>query len=126
MTTARIDRFFTAALCERKGAILSRRVAYTRALTMSDHSDMAEVLGALAAQAPDRPALTAPGRASLSFGALVAQQRRTTAQLRDLGLLRGDLVAWCNVDRAQTAAAIATLPDGCTAAPLSASVTRDG
>ena len=93
---------------------------------MTDDSDIAAALGALAARAPDRAALTAPGRAPLGFGALVAQQRRTTAQLRELGLARGDLVAWCNVDRAQTAAAIATLPDGCTLSPFSASVTRDG
>jgi len=93
---------------------------------MTDDADLSAALDALAAASPSRAALAAPGRAPLSFGALVAQRGRTTPVLRALGIARGDVVAWCNGDRAQTAAALATLPDACTLAPLSTSATRGG
>ena len=92
---------------------------------MNHDNDLSAALDALASSSPAAPALTTPGRAPTSFDARVAQRARTTAVLRALGIARGDVVAWCNGDRAQTAAALATLPDACTLAPLSTSATRD-
>ena len=79
----------------------------------------------LAQQAPRSPAILAPGRDPLSFGALAQHIQRTAAQLAGWGIARGDIVAWANGERSETAVALATLPASSTIASLSPTATFD-
>ena len=92
---------------------------------MMDGVDLTAHLLALAQRQPARPALLAPGRATMSFGALGRHIERTAAQLAQWGIGRGDVVAWANGDRAETAAALAILPVSATIAPLAPRATFD-
>ena len=91
----------------------------------ADATDLTEHLLRLAARAPQAPALTAPGHAPMSFGALAAQIARVRAALAALGIERGDVVAWRTGDRQQTAAALASMPASSTLAPLGTHATGE-
>ena len=78
---------------------------------------------ALAASDGGRSALIAPGCLPTSFASMARRAAHAEAALGALGIARGDVVAWTTTRRASTAAAIATLPRGCTLAPLSTTLT---
>ena len=91
----------------------------------ADPADLTEHLLRLAAEAPRMPAITAPGRATMTFHALAQQIERLRATLSGLGIARGDVVAWRTGDRAQTAVAMAAMPVSSTIAPLATQATED-
>jgi len=91
----------------------------------SDHADLTTHLLALAEQAPDAPALLAPGRRTLTMGSLAAHIDRIRRTLSGWGIARGDVIAWSGGDRVDTAAAAAIMPVSCTLAPLNAAATYD-
>ena len=93
--------------------------------TMTHDHDLAGRLLELAARQPDMPALIAPGRAATTFASLARRLRSVEGQLAQWGIRRGDVVAWSNGDRAQTAMALAILPSSATIAPLSTTATLD-
>jgi acyl-CoA synthetase (AMP-forming)/AMP-acid ligase II len=90
---------------------------------MNDEIDLTLHLQTLARRQPSAPALLAPGGKPMTFGSLVVRTERIAARLRQWGFERGDVVAWVNGDRAQTAAALAMLPASATISPLSPSST---
>src|SRR5436190_11129787 len=90
-----------------------------------DAADVTAHLLALAARAPGSPAILAPGREPLSFAALAEHVHRTAAQLASWGIGRGDIVAWANGERAETAVALAVLPVSSTIALLNPDATLD-
>lgn len=92
---------------------------------MTPGDDLEARFTALAAGQGDRSALLAPSRDPMTFVGLVSAMARLKARLGDWGIGRGDIVAWANGDRAQTAAAIATMPASATLAPLAATATLD-
>lgn len=85
---------------------------------MDIDSDITARLFALAAVAPAAPAILEPASETLSFGALAVHVRRTAMRLAGWGIGRGDVVAWGNGSRAQTAVALAVLPASATIATL--------
>jgi len=90
---------------------------------MQDDDELGARLRALAASDGGRPALIAPGCLPMSFASMARRAAHAEAALGALGIARGDVVAWTTTRRASTAAAIATLPGGCTLAPLSTMLT---
>jgi amino acid adenylation domain-containing protein len=91
----------------------------------ADGADVTSRLLAIAARAPHSPAILAPGREALSYSALAAHADRTAAQLASWGIGHGDIVAWANGERAETAVALAVLPASSTIAPLNPASTFD-
>ena len=85
---------------------------------MHEAADLTEHLLGIAARSPEAPALVAPGRLPMTFRALAQQIARVRASLDGLGIGRGDVVVWRTGDRAQTGAALATMPVSSTLAPL--------
>ena len=77
----------------------------------------------LAARGPAAPALVAPGRRAMSFGALARHVVATRAALAAWNIGPGDTVAWPAIDRAATAGALAIVPACATMVPLSSSLT---
>ena len=73
----------------------------------------------------DRPALGAPGRASLSHGALRDLVGRTVGALRAHGVRRNDRVAIVLPNGPEMAAAFVAVASGATAAPLNPAYTAD-
>jgi acyl-CoA synthetase (AMP-forming)/AMP-acid ligase II len=71
-----------------------------------------------AERTPDAPAILAPGRSPLSYGALLVQIERTVRALNDAGLGRGDRVALALPDGPELAVAILAVAATATAAPL--------
>jgi acyl-CoA synthetase (AMP-forming)/AMP-acid ligase II len=98
---------------------------YRIAKAMHVDSDITARLIALAAAAPGAPAILEPAMETLSFGALADHARRTGIELAGWGIGRGDIVAWGNASRAQTAVALAALPASATIATLNASAPFD-
>ena len=80
---------------------------------------------ALAHETPDAPAILAAGATPLTFAGLGEHVARVAARLAGWGIGRGDIVAWANGERAQTAVALATLPASATFTPLHPAATFD-
>jgi len=93
--------------------------------TIDNDTDVTARLFALAATAPGSPAILEPASETLSFGALADHMRRTATQLTGWGIGRGDIVAWGNGSRSQTAVALAVLPASSTIATLNTSAPFD-
>ena len=79
----------------------------------------------LAGGAEDAPALGAPGRTVLRYGALRALARRSVAALNAVGIGRGDRVAMVLPNGPEMAAAFLAIACGATAAPLNPAYRRD-
>jgi len=77
-----------------------------------------ECIRAGASQAPDAPALEAPGRNSLSYSALVAQIEEVLACLRSLGVQRQDRIAVVLPDGPEMAVAFLAVSACAIVAPL--------
>jgi len=92
---------------------------------MTPGDDLEARLIALAASQGERTALLAPSRDPMTFDGLVRRMARLRAQLSAWGIGRGDIVAWANDHRAQTAAALATMPSSATLTPLASTATVD-
>lgn len=79
----------------------------------------------LAAGAVGAPAIGAPGRPWLTYGALQALVVRTVADLNAMGIGRGDRVALVLPNGPEAASAFATVACGATTAPLNPAYTTD-
>ena len=76
--------------------------------------------------APDQaPALSAPGRTALTFGALRALAARTVADLNRIGIGRGDRVAIVLPNGPEMAAGFIAVASGCASAPLNPAYRAD-
>ena len=73
----------------------------------------------------EAPAIGAPGRPSLSHGALRALARRTIADLNVMGIGRGDRVAMVLPNGPEMAAGFVTIASGATTAPLNPTYRAD-
>ena len=94
-------------------------------MTKPGANELTTHLLTLAATRPSAVALLAPGRAPLSFGELAQRIGSIGSQLAAWGIARGDIVAWANAGRAESAAALAIIPASAALAPLSAGLTAD-
>ncbi len=81
-------------------------------------STILDVVARHAAEHPDRIAITAPDRPSLSFGGLYEVIRRTGVQLNLLGVGRGDPVAVVMPNGPEVAVSFVALSSHATVAPL--------
>ncbi len=79
----------------------------------------------LAAGADDAPAISAPERETLTYGALRALVDRTVRALNDSGIGRGDAVAIVLPNGPEMAAAFVAIAAGATAAPLNPAYRED-
>ncbi|MFZ4650280.1 MAG: AMP-binding protein, partial [Rubrivivax sp.] len=79
----------------------------------------------LGAGAPEAPALSAPGRPALTYGALRALTQRTLASLNALGAGRNDRVAIVLANGPEMAACFLTAACGVTTAPLNPAYRAD-
>ena len=79
----------------------------------------------VAQQAPDAPAMTAPGGVPLSYSALHQLILRTTAALNALGIGRGDRVGIVLPNCPEMACAFVAVASACTAAPLNMAYRTD-
>jgi amino acid adenylation domain-containing protein len=91
----------------------------------AEDTDVTARLLWLAQRAPLAPAFLAQGRNPLSFGSLARHVHRTAAKLASWGIARGDIVAWANGERSETAVALATLPASSTIGVLNPAATFD-
>jgi acyl-CoA synthetase (AMP-forming)/AMP-acid ligase II len=94
-------------------------------MASAEDTDVTARLLWLAQRAPRSPAFIAPGRKALSFGSLAQHIHRTAAKLSSWGIGRGDIVAWANGKRSETAVALASLPASSTIAVLNPAATFD-
>src|SRR5436190_16883899 len=76
------------------------------------------LLDRVAAEAPERLALAAPGRAPLTYAGLRRHVLETAGALHALGIRRGDRVALVLPDGPEMAAAFLAVAAGATCAPL--------
>ncbi|HEY5633366.1 MAG TPA: acyl--CoA ligase [Burkholderiaceae bacterium] len=83
------------------------------------------VLKLLAAGTADAPALTAPGIAPLTFGALRALAERTVAAYNAMGIGRNDRIAIVLDNGPEMAAAFVAVAAGATSAPLNPAYRAD-
>ncbi len=83
------------------------------------------IAGLLATGQNDAPALTAPGRTPLTYGALRALCARTSARLESFGMGRGDRVAIVLPNGPEMAACFVALAASVTAAPLNPAYRAD-
>ncbi len=77
-----------------------------------------DLIAAHAARTPDAVAITAPGRAALTFRGLLGQIDQTVAALRAAGVRRGDHVAMVLPNGPEMAAAFLGVAAAATSAPL--------
>lgn len=94
-------------------------------MSIDSGTDYARHVAALATAQPARIALSAPGRASMTYGELAARADATRATLAVLGIAAGDIVAWPAADRVAAAGALATLPGSCAIAMFDPSLGED-
>lgn len=87
--------------------------------------DTPSVLAARAERHPDRPAVLAPGRPPLSYGALAAQQDHVRRFFAERGIGPGDAVALHLPQGPEMAVATAVLPAAATAVPMDPMLQRD-
>ncbi len=85
---------------------------------------LATRLATLAERLATHPALLAPDRTPFTFGDLYEQANEVKAALARWGIRPGDIVAGFIEARPAMAAAAATLPTGCSFAPLAASMSE--
>jgi oxalate---CoA ligase len=78
----------------------------------------AALIALQAVRRPDAPALLAPGRAAMSFGALAELIDSTAGRLAALGIGRGSRVAFVLPDGPEMAAALYAVTEAATCAPL--------
>jgi acyl-CoA synthetase (AMP-forming)/AMP-acid ligase II len=83
------------------------------------------IAGLLASGHNDAPALTAPGRKALTYGALRALCAATSARLEAIGIGRGDRVAIVLPNGPEMAACFVALAASVTAAPLNPAYRAD-
>jgi acyl-CoA synthetase (AMP-forming)/AMP-acid ligase II len=94
-------------------------------MTEASTDEFTDRLHALAARQPAAAALTAPGRAAMTFGELAARGDALAARLSGWGIERGDIVVWPTIERVESIAALAMMPLGSTLAPLAPGLTAD-
>ena len=83
------------------------------------------ILSLLEAAPDEAPALSAPGRAALTFGALRALAARTVADLNRIGVGRGDRVAIVLPNGPEMAAGFIAIASACASAPLNPAYRAD-
>lgn len=88
-------------------------------------ASLAELLAYHAGRTPDRPAILAPGRPPLSYGALWRDTMQTLHSLRSAGLRRSDRVAIVLPDGCDAAAAILSVTAASVCVPLNPGFTGD-
>ncbi|MCE4093506.1 AMP-binding protein, partial [Klebsiella pneumoniae] len=78
-----------------------------------------------ARRTPAAPALLAPGRPALSYGALAEAIRQLVRALRELGIRPADRIAVALPRGADTALALLAVASGCACVPVNPDLTAD-